>query len=1160
MRFGVLGPLTVWTADGEPVPVPGAKVRMLLARLLIAPGRPVSTDRLVDDVWGANPPDHPHHPRNTLQGQVSRLRAVLERAQPGGRELLVNGPAGYQLRAEPDAVDAARFTALLQRSRSAGPRERAALLSDALGLWRGDAFAGFAEEPFARPAAGRLEEDRLTALEDRLALRAELGEHGEIIGELDELVAAHPLRERLRAVQLRVLYRAGRQTDALTGYEDLRRRLDEDLGLEPGGELAALHQAILRQDPALDLVPDPGPAPGREADRAPDPASGRPPAAGAGPARGADPQPGSGGTPRPAPAGEAGLFGGARLPAPVAGMIGRDDAVPAAVRTLAESRLVTLTGPGGVGKTRLALETARGAAGGFPDGVWLGELAALPPSAPAADPVSGPALSAGAARDSGSDTGADAVAEVLMKVLDIRDIGGPGQPGGGSGGPGGPVPPLARLAGALRGRELLLVLDNCEHIVEPVAGLVAALLREVPGLSVLATSQEPLGVDGERVLPVPPLGPAAAVDLFLARAVTPPGFLLDPENARAVAALCARLDGIPLALELAAARVRTLGVHGLLARLDDRFALLAGGLRSLPERQRTLRAVIDWSWGLLTPAERTVLRRLSVFAGSCTLEAVEAVCAGGGVRAGETLDLTARLVDRSLVVLVDRADGPAYRLLESVKEYGRERLHEAGETEAVRERHSRHYTGLALRAAPMLRGPEQQHWLERLDRAGADLDRAVGFAVRTGAADRALRTVNALTWYWVLRGRPSDARRALDTALAAVPGIRSDQRPGAAPAVERARAMAWRLGVALLDGAAPADSAERIRSVAAYEGTDGVDDPLGHATALWFLGSAQMGSGAVDTGERLVNRALEGFRALGDDWGTAAALSVRARHAMARGDLDAVRRDGESSARLFRAIGDRWGQLQTVFPLAALSEISGDYARATRLQQDGLAIAEQLGLWTEAAKRLSGLGRLALLAGDHARAADCHRRAWRLAREQHFRDGEADARLGLGLGARREGDFELAENHLREVLAWFREVDYGPGVALALAELGFAAEQRGDAVAAHALHREGFAVAGGLGDARAVALALEGLAGARAAAGDHERSALLLGTAAAARESVGAPLPRAERRDVDRISAAARAALGPVAYTAAFDRGTAFAVEDVPTLPDPDPVPAPRLV
>lgn len=790
------------------------------------------------------------------------------------------------------------------------------------------------------------------------------------------------------------------------------------------------------------------------------------------------------------------------LPAPLTEIVGREEATAGVRALLGAARLVTLTGPGGVGKTRLAVEVARRSAEAYPDGVWLVELAALAPSpGPRVDPDA-----------------VNGAAEAVMRALGIQETDGESSADRA-------LDPAARLGGALRDRRLLLVLDNCEHVVGPVAELTATLLPNAPGLTVLTTSQEPLAISGEQVWPVPPLPLPSAVALFTARAGTRDGDGDgdgDGTEAAAVAELCRRLDGIPLALELAASRVRTIGVHGLVARLDDRFKLLAVGPRNAPDRQRTLRAVIDWSWGLLTAPERVVLRRLAVHSGSCALEAAESVCAGDDIPPADVFELLARLVERSLVVLSDRPEGARYRLLESVKEYCLEQLRAADEFDTVREQHSRYYTELAREAGPSLRGSEQRRWLERLDGESANLRSALDFAVRHGAGGRALRTVNALAWYWVLRGRPAEARRFLDAALAAVPALTPD----------RALATAWRAGIGRLQGEPEPDGPE-----ANTEWTDRIDDPLDRATALWFLGFAQMGSGDVATGESLVERSLDAFQTLGDPWGTAAALSVRARHAMARGDLDAVRRDGERSARLFEETGDRWGRLQTVFPLAALSQITGDYEHAARLHRDGLAIAEQLGLWTEAAKRLCGLGRIHLLMGDHARAREFHGRALKLAREQNLRSGEVDAEIGLGLGARQEGDHDVAERLMRGLLAWFREVGYGPGSTLALAELGFVAELRGDADTARALHLEGFDTAYELGDPRAVALAVEGLAGALAAAGRYGGSATLLGAAAAARDSVGAPLPPAERGDVDRVTAVAREALGAAGFDAEFARG-----------------------
>ncbi len=575
MHFGVLGPLEARTDCGSPVSVPEVKVRTLLADLLAHQGRPVSADRLVDDLWGEAPPGKP---TGALRAKVSQLRRALEDAEPGGRELVASGPAGYLLRVDSDAVDAHLFEGLTARAyETDDPRARAALLTDALALWRGPAFADFGDDPFARAAITRLEERRLVALEERAEARLELGEHSLLTGELGELVARHPLRERLRAAHVRALYRSGRQAEALDSYNDLRNHLLEELGLDPSPELTVLHQAILEQDPALEPVPAPATRPRTN------------------------------------------------LPASLTELVGRTDAV-AEVRSLLDAgRLVTLTGPGGVGKTRLAVEAASGLADIYPDGVWLVELAAL-------------------GQSSGADAGASqaAVAEAVAAVLGVRDD---AMPGGGLP-PGEPVELTDRLTGALRTRRMLLVLDNCEHVVEPVAKLAELLLRAAPGLRILATSREPLGLAGELLWTVPPLElpePTAApevlersgaVQLFVARAAAAAqGFTLDADNAEAVVMLCRQLDGIPLALELAATRVRALGVHQLAARLCDRFRLLAAGHRGVPARQQTLRAMIDWSWELLTEPERIVLRRLAVHAGGCTLAAAEEVCAGEDVRA-----------------------------------------------------------------------------------------------------------------------------------------------------------------------------------------------------------------------------------------------------------------------------------------------------------------------------------------------------------------------------------------------------------------------------------------------------------------------------------------------------------------------------------------------
>ncbi|MEU2790859.1 BTAD domain-containing putative transcriptional regulator [Streptomyces sp. NPDC007100] len=1081
MRFGVLGPVEVRSADGRPVRVPERKVRTLLAALLAHRGRPVAAGRLIDALWEER---LPANPAGALQAKVSQLRRALEAAGPGGRSLVAARPPGYQLDAGTDAVDADRFAALTARAYGEpDPGRRAALLTEALGLWRGPAFAGFADAPFARPAAERLEEQRLTALEERAAARLRLGGHGPLAGELAELVARHPLRERLSALHLRALYGAGRQSEALAAYAALRERLAEELGIDPGPELTALHQAILRQDPDLAGADDgPPPSPGT-----PSPSPGTPPRT--------------------------------NLPATLTELVGRGAAVSQVRALLEAGRLVTLTGPGGVGKTRLALEAAHGFTGdstAFPDGVLLVELAAL------GRPAGAPAETCTAAGP----------AEAVLAVLGVRE--------GAASGPAG-----ERLAGALRGKRLLLVLDNCEHVVDAVAEVTAELLRAAPGLRVLATSRELLGLAGERVWPVPPLEESDAVRLFAARAAaTAPGFTLDAHNAADVADVCRRLDGIPLALELAATRVRALGVRELSARLDDRFRLPGAGRRGAPPRQQTLRAMIDWSWELLTPAEQTVLRRLAVHADGCTLRAAEEVCAGGGVRSGEVADLLARLVDRSLVAVAEGPYGPRYRLLESVAAYCLERLREAAEWEAVRRRHSVHHTALAERAETFLYGAGQREWLARLDQETANLRAALDCAVQEGAADRALRLVNALAWYWFLRGRLGEAGRALSAAL------RVDGDGGPAPGRLRLRAAVWQVGMASLAGGDTDPVARADAVLKQYEdgsrtsGTPALsaDDPAGHAWALWFLTYAQIGLGDPAVARERLARALAGFRTLGDRWGTAAALSSRAQ-AQSAGpgavpDRAARRRDAEESAALFEELGDRWGRLQAAEALGTLAEQDGDYERAARLHRDGLRGAEELGLWIQASYKHSGLGRIALLTGDLEAARAHHERGLRLAAEQSHRRGEMFADTGLGIGARRAGRLDDAERHHSRWLEWCRSRDGDPGTALLLAELGFVAELRGEAATARRLHLDGYEAAHATGDPRAVALALEGLAGAEAAAGRYAHAARLLGRASATRAALGTPLPPAERWDVDRVTARARDGLGgDDAFAAAFEEG-----------------------
>jgi predicted ATPase len=824
------------------------------------------------------------------------------------------------------------------------------------------------------------------------------------------------------------LYRAGRQGEALESYEQLRALLADELGLDPSPELAELQQSILTQELPVQRRRS-------------------------------------------------------NLPAQLTPLVGRSDAIAEVRSRLYADRLVTLTGPGGVGKTRLALAAADGLAGRFPDGVILVELATV---APDALDVAG------------------SLADAVQAALDLRD----------SAGAGG-------LAAALESLELLLVLDNCEHVVEAAAALADELLAAVPGLRVLATSREPLGLTGEAVWSVPPLevpGAAAAlsdlressaVQLFVARAAAADrGFSLDEESAAAVSVLCRRLDGIPLALELAATRVRALGVQGLVARLDDRFRLLATGHRGAAPRQQTLMAMIDWSWDLLSPSEQTVLRRLAVQTDGCTADAAEQVCCEDGV---DILDVLMRLVDRSLVVSVHGADGPRYRLLESVAAYCVDKLRAAGELELVRQRHHLYYASLAETARGYLTGPEQGKWLQRLDAEAGNLRSAFDGAVAGGDLSLAERLADALAWYWFLRGRFAEARRSLE----ALPSS--------------AKATAWLAGFLYAQGDAGA---------AAVRDRVGVADPR----AEWWIAFTASDAGDLAACLAMLERALAAFEASGDQWGIAAVLAARAKHAHVRVDLKALESDAVQSARLFRLLGDRWGLLQATGWLGALAELNGDFDEAARLHGEGLQMAEALDLWPEVAGELGWLGWTALRQGSYVEAKAYGERALQLATEQGHRSTQALAQLVLGFAARRTGDLEAAEKRLQAMVDAVRKQDEPVlYLSILLDELGYTLELQDDLVRARELHVEAYQISREHESHRGMCWALEGLA---ACVDDKVVAARLLGVAAAVRAAEGYGIAAAEQTDIDRAAAAARAVLGGEAFDAQYRAGGRLELEE----------------
>ncbi|QBS46374.1 BTAD domain-containing putative transcriptional regulator [Nocardia sp. CS682] len=1084
MRFGVLGPLAVWTDSGTPVPIPGTKVRALLADLLVNAGQPVSGDRLIDDIWADEPPGNP---AGTLAAKASQLRRALEDAEPGARHLVVSPPPGYRLACT--ELDALRFRTLVATARETSePSARAEALSEALGLWRGPAFADFRDAAFAQPAIAQLEEQRLVAVEELAETRLSLGEYRDVASELATIVTEHPLRERLRGAQLRALYGAGRQAEALDSYEDLRRQLADELGLDPSPELVALQRSILGQDLEL-AAPRPETVLRRRS---------------------------------------------SNIPAQRTELIGRATDLAELRRVVADTRLVTLTGPGGVGKTRLALAAATALTDRFPHGTWLVELAPLQPAA--AD-------------------GATFLVDAVSQVLGIRASDG--------------ADPVELLCEVLAEQELLLVLDNCEHVVEHAADLAELLLGAAPNLHILATSQEQLRLPGEDVVAVEPLAvPAShadvadleqtsAVQLFVARArASARDFVLDADTAEPIATLCRRLDGIPLALELAATRVRALGVHEMVARLDDRFRLLATGHRGAPPRQQTLTAMIDWSWELLDATEQAVLRRLAVHAGGCTLDAAEIVCATGwfeeanqavlpaGQRSGTSphaqptpdhapldestiADVVARLVDRSLV----QATGRRYRLLESVAAFSLDRLAEAGEFDAVHRAHHRYYLTLAEQAAPELHGADQQRWLRRLDAEAANLRAALAGFVRAGAADEALRLVSALAWHWLLRGRLTEARRWFDSALALGGSAR-----------QRASALAWRVGFTFQQGEF-ADGAARRREIAAMYDT--VDDPAGRTRADLFLAFSALESGDIPELEALVHQALPVCEQLGDRWAVAFGQVCLAKAAHSRADLTALEQHARAAARLFAEIDDRWGRLQAAEWLGGLAELTGDLPGATDIHTEALGLAQELELWGQVCTHLCWLGWIAMQHTEFDRAEVLAEQAVRIATEHGYAPGRLFASVVLAYTARRNGKPDVAEHILREILATApADGEETPlFVPMLQVELGYLLEHHGDPSAALAMHLMALDGAQRIEAPRDTTFALAALGSAAAALGEFDTAAQLLGAAHTVRADNGIPVLPAERPDIDRPTAITRAALGETAFEAAFTAGSALTVQ-----------------
>ncbi|MFI0374502.1 BTAD domain-containing putative transcriptional regulator [Actinomadura sp. 1N219] len=1069
MRIGILGPLDVRDEAARPVEVGGRRLRALLVRLAAEAGRPVSADRLLDDLWDGAPPAGGG---NALQALVSRLRGAA------GRDLVEHGPAGYRLAIDPAQVDAVAFERGVVAARGENdPARRAERLSEALALWRGPALADVADAAFASPTIARLDELRLAAVEDRVDAELAAGQPVPPVAELEPLAAANPLRERLRGHLMRSLYAAGRQADALVVFEETRSALADRLGVDPSPELAAVHLEILRHD-----------------------------AAPAAPAAPAEPPPD---VPRPART---------NLPAQLTSFVGREEESRRVGKLLRETRLVTLSGPGGAGKTRLAGESAAALIEEMPDGVWFVPLA----------PVSDPG---------------DVVQAVLL-ALGVPETVRPGETRV-------IARPLERLTDFLAAKRMIVVLDNCEHVLDAAARLAGHVLAQAEGVRVLATSREPLGITGESLCPVPSLPlPDGAVDdpadalgyasvrLFADRAAAVrPGFTVDAETVADVIAICRALDGIPLAIELAAARLRSLTSGQIAARLGDRFRLLTGGSRAALPRHRTLRAVVDWSWDLLDDVERTVLRRLSVFAGGATPDAAVRVCgldAPGAPDPDDVIDVIAALIDKSLVM----ADGDAevrYRLLETVRVYAGERLDAAGETGRVRSAHAAHLVDLAERAEPELRRHDQLRWAERLADERGNVTVAFRHLIETRDREMGLRLAAALVWFWILRDQEIEAGHW-------AVGVRDMVGGDVPPGLEEPYALCVVAAGLISEMSREAGPSPGALSAIFDSVADIVPGRPMHPALALMEPASSMFNGDMDE----IRRRLRSTQDHPDPWVRAVAHALLAHMGINTGHIDEAAAEAADGYARFRELGDRFGMILGLSGMMQVATARGEPADAIRFGEEAYGYATAGVSPEQGASILTQLARARADLGDVARAReDLH-----LAVAQMDRIGElaeaASASLLLCELALKEGDREAALPHADRAYKWVEPREHRPDFAQVVrrtySRLGCLAEEDGDLDAALGWHLRAFSDIknDALMGNPALASMTEGLAAFAAARGARTRAAELLGTAHTLRgfRDTGC-------YDVQRTLTAATRALGDDAFSAAYDRGRRVTREDV---------------
>jgi predicted ATPase/DNA-binding SARP family transcriptional activator len=897
----VLGPIEGWVGARQ-VPLRGPRQVGLFALLALNANRAVLSDVIIETLWGPARGGA----GKSLQMTVARLRKALAEAGLDAEPTLRTVGHGYLLTIASEQLDCERFAALTATGQDAleanDPARARELLSEALGLWRGPPLTEVAFDDFAQAEIRRLEELRLLATETRVEADLMLGHHAELIGELSSLLVAHPGRERVAGQLMVALYRCGRQNDALDVYQRVRMHLLDEVGLDPGPGLQQLQAQVLDQDPVLAAPVSPAlPGPARLSSD------------------------GDGGA-------------GPNLPIASSSLIGRAKDIEEVSELISgQARLVTLTGSGGVGKTRLATEVAHNIGSGWRDGARFVELA----------PLADPGL----------------VAATVVTAVGLRT-----EPG---------TDASEVLARELADRERLLVLDNCEHVVATVATIVELLLDRCPGVSVLATSREPLQLEQELLyrvpsLSIPPiddhrlppeqrlrqLGAAESVQLLTVRArARRPDFELTADNIASVVTVCRHLDGIPLAIELAASRLRSISIDDLCARLDQQYGLLSDRSRRRAPRHQTLTALLDWSYELLPSAEQRLLSRLAVFAGGFVLNAVEQICATDDAQRFELADQLSALVDKSLVQVDGRPGAFRYRMLEPIREYAQTKLSVVGANEATRLQtaHRDHYLALAETVIANFETVDKRAKLDRLDAELDNLRAAERYSQGDPDPEPGLRLVVAMARFSWDRGYLAESLQALKTHL--------DRPDSAAPT--RIRGEALRSAALAASIAGSIDQAVAFVTEALEIGR-ALDDSELTAQALHELGNLRYLQGDLDASLQALTEALALVRKLDDPRRTANVLMTRGVTLRERG-VDAGPSFSEAR-ELYRVEDNITGGAAALSCIGELDEQNGDLPSARTHLQEALDILRELDIPAGIAVISTSLARVAHRLGDNASA------------------------------------------------------------------------------------------------------------------------------------------------------------------------------------------------